>query len=195
MKMHGSAARLGVAWLGILAFFPSQAMALSKADAANAQLGAFALVPVHASAAPGFAPEDASEAPGFDLVQATPVQHRKPVSASAANAPPKPSPVALAMKPGDLAARYAIERDGGKDADCLLIFDNQTKAPGGYKALLAPGCRDEGIMIFDPVGWRLVAGRLVLTARRGYTAHFDLQADGAWRKDPSEGKPLILKKL
>jgi hypothetical protein len=194
MKMHGSAACLGVAWLGILVFLPSQTMALSKADAAI-QGGTFALVSIHASAAPGFAPQDASGAPGFDLVQATPAQHRKPASASAANVPPKPSSLALAMKPADIAARYALERDGGKDANCLLILDNQTKAPGGYKASLAPGCRDEGIMIFDPVGWRLVAGRLVLTARRGYATHLDLQADGTWRKDPSEGKPLILKKL
>ncbi len=50
-------------------------------------------------------------------------------------------------------------------------------------------------MIFEPVGWRLVAGRLVLTARRGYTTRLDLQLDGTWPKDPNEGKPLVLKKL
>ncbi len=192
MKMHGSAACLGVAWLGILAFFPSQAMALSKADV---QRGTFALVPVRASAAPGFAPEDASGAYGFDVVQTASEQHPTPALASAAKAPPKPSRLALAMKPADIAARYVLERDGGKDASCLLILDDQTKALGGYKASLAPGCRDEGIMIFDPVGWRLAAGRLVLTARRGYVTYLDLQADGTWRKDPNEGKPLSLKKL
>ncbi|MGH6817293.1 MAG: AprI/Inh family metalloprotease inhibitor [Methylovirgula sp.] len=56
-------------------------------------------------------------------------------------------------------------------------------------------CRDQGIMIFEPVGWRLVAGRLVLTARGGYTTRLDLQPDGTWPKDPNEGKPLVLKKL
>ena len=171
------------------------------------------LVPVNAPGDLKFEPEDVSGAPGFDVVHApsAPAASSPPkqlagataaanpaVSTSPANsaaAPPKPSAAALAMKPGDLAGRYSVEREPGKDASCLLILDNQTKAHGGYKASLAPGCRDQGIMIFDPVGWRLANGRLVLTARRGHTTHLDLQPDGTWLKDPSEGKPLILKKL
>jgi Protease inhibitor Inh len=190
MKMRGSAACLGLAWLGVLAFLPSQTMAVSDAGAER-DIALRSL----ANAVSGFTPEDGRGAPGFDVVQTTPTERQKPAPANAAKMPPKPSAHALTMKPADVAARYMLERAGGKDADCLLILDNQTKAPGGYKASLAPGCRDEGIMIFDPVGWRLVADRLVLTARRGYTTHFDLQPDGTWRKDASEGKPLILKKL
>ena len=176
MKVHGPTACLGVAWLGILASLPSPAMALGPP-------------------ASKFVPEDESGAPGFDVVQAA-EPSQKPAASTPANkpAPPKPSSAASAMKPADVAARYSIERQGGKDADCLLILDDQTKAPGGYKATLAPGCRDQGIMIFDPVGWRLAAGRLVLTARRGFTTHLDLQSDGTWQKDPSEGKTLLLKK-
>ncbi len=188
MKMHGLAACLGVAGLGILAFLPWQAMALPVGET-------LALIPVRAPAVSGFRPQDGRRAPGFEVVQTTPTQHRTFAPAGAAKMPAKPSALALAMKPADVAARYALERAGGKDADCLLILDMQAKAPGGYKASLAPGCRDEGIMIFDPVGWRLVAGRLVLTARRGYTTRLDLQPDGTWRKDASEGKLLILKKL
>jgi hypothetical protein len=179
MKVHGSAACLGVAWLGILAALPSQAMTFS-----------------HGRAASKFEPEDGSGAPGFDVIQAAePSQTSSAGTPANKPAPPKPSSAALAMKPADVAARYSIEREGGKDANCLLILDDKTKAPGGYKATLAPGCRDQGIMIFDPVGWRLATGRLVLTARRGFTTHLDLQSAGAWQKDPSEGKPLILKKL
>jgi hypothetical protein len=95
----------------------------------------------------------------------------------------------------DAAGRYSILRDGGKDTGCMLTLDSKAKGPGGQKASLAPGCRDQGIVIFDPVGWQLVNGRLVLTARKGHKAHLDAQTDGTWKKDPKEGKSLALKKL
>jgi Protease inhibitor Inh len=280
MKMRRSAACLGLAWFGVLASSPSQAIRLANADAAVGQwdmsldasdrtcrmtleagssgggsvdmpalcrrslpilakVGAwnlpkagdieladaagkpvldfvagaakalsasgpqgetYAFVPVNAPADVTFDPEDARRVPGFDVVQAAPAepvqaQSQSHMTSAPAKKPPRSSAAALTMKPADVAARYSIERQGGKDADCLLILDDQTKAPGGYKATLAPGCRDQGIMIFDPVGWRLVGGRLVLTARRGYTTHLDLQPGGTWLKDASEGKTLILKKL
>lgn len=170
-------------------------------------------VPVNAPGNLKFEPENVGGAPGFDVVQATPstpkvsnppenlgsTRPAKPASSSAPAktvAPlPKPSAVALALKPADVAGRYSVEREAGKDANCLLILDDRVKAQGGYKASLAPACRDQGIMIFDPVGWRLAGGRLVLTARRGYTTHLDLQPAGTWLKDRSEGRLLILKKL
>jgi len=93
------------------------------------------------------------------------------------------------------AGRYSILRDGGKDTGCMLTLDNQQKAPGGKKAFLAPGCRDQGIVIFDPAGWQMVNGRLVLTARKGHKTELDVQPDGTWKKDPKEGKSLTLKKL
>ena len=77
----------------------------------------------------------------------------------------------------------------------MLTLDSQVKGPGGKKASLAPGCRDQGIVIFDPVGWQIVNGRLVLTARKGHKTHLDAQPDGTWKKDPKEGKSLTLKKL
>jgi len=95
----------------------------------------------------------------------------------------------------DMAGRYSILRDGGKDTGCMLTLDKQAKAQGGQKASLAPGCRDQGIVIFDPVGWQTVNGRLVLTARKGHKTHLDVQPDGTWKKDPKEGKSLTLKKM
>jgi hypothetical protein len=113
-----------------------------------------------------------------------------------------PAPEAIATKLDVPAAtvsgaggRYSILRDGGKDTGCMLTLDNQLKAPGGKKASLAPGCRDQGIVIFDPSGWQIVNGRLVLTARKGHKTELDQQPDGTWKKDPKEGKSLTLKKL
>ncbi len=94
-----------------------------------------------------------------------------------------------------VGGRYAILRDGGKDTGCMLTLDNQGKSAGRQKASLAPGCRDQGIVIFDPVGWEIVDGRLVLTARKGHKTHLDAQTDTSWKKDPKEGKGLTLKKM
>ncbi|MCI0598520.1 MAG: protease inhibitor Inh/omp19 family protein [Beijerinckiaceae bacterium] len=95
----------------------------------------------------------------------------------------------------DAGGRYSILREGGKDTGCMLTLDNKGKAPGKAKASLAPGCRDQGIVIFDPAGWQIVTGRLVLTARKGHKTIFDPQPDGTWKKDPAEGKALSLRKL
>jgi hypothetical protein len=104
-------------------------------------------------------------------------------------------PAAAALRASDLAGRYAILRDGGKDTGCMLTFDDKTPSKGGTKAFLAPACRDQGIVIFDPVGWRIANGRLVLTARKGHSTQLDLQPDGTWLKDPKDGKSLGLKKF
>ena len=101
----------------------------------------------------------------------------------------------LAERPGDLAGRYAILRDKTHDTGCMLTLDDKTRVKGGERAALAPACRDQGIVVFDPSAWQLIGGRLVLTAKAGHTTHLDKQDDGTWLKDPGEGKSLSLKKL
>jgi hypothetical protein len=123
--------------------------------------------------------------PGFQTVDTKP-----------ADSTTMPSRITSAIKPGDLGGRYAVLRDGNKDTGCMITLDDKTRAAkGGFKATLAPACRDQGIVIFDPMGWQLTGGRLVLTARKGHTTHLDLQQDSTWAKDPKEGKGLSLKKL
>jgi hypothetical protein len=109
-------------------------------------------------------------------------------SAAAASAP---------ARPNDVAGRYIILREGGRDVGCMLTLDDKARASNGdLKAQLAPACRDQGIVVFDPVAWRVERGRLVLTARKGHAATFDRQGDGIWWKDPAEGgKPLGVRKI
>ncbi|WGJ14604.1 AprI/Inh family metalloprotease inhibitor [Methylocapsa sp. D3K7] len=114
-----------------------------------------------------------------------------PITPAAAKKDTPPAAIPAA----DMAGRYSILRDGGKDTGCMLTLESQAKGPGGKKASLAPGCRDQGIVIFDPAGWQIVNGRLMLTARKGHKTSLDVQPDGSWKKDPKEGKSLILKKL
>lgn len=108
---------------------------------------------------------------------------------------PTPASSAGAGRAGEVAGRYAILRAGDKDTGCMLTLFDHARGPGGFRAQLAPACRDQGVVIFDPVGWSLERGRLALTARKGHQAHFEQQADGVWRRDAHEGKALGLKRL
>lgn len=114
--------------------------------------------------------------------------------------PPAASPVATAppqaaAAPVDAQGRYSILREGGKDTGCMVTLDVRRKGQARGKASLAPGCRDQGIVVFDPSGWEMAGGRLVLVARKGHKAHLDAQPDGSWKRDSAEGKALSLKKL
>ena len=125
--------------------------------------------------------------PAEDLVGSAPV---KPVTPVATRATHKD-----VERPGDLAGRYAILREKSHDTGCMLTLDDKTRVKGGDRAALAPACRDQGIVVFDPSSWQIVNGRLVLTAKAGHVTHLDKQEDGTWVKDPAEGKSLTLKKL
>jgi len=133
----------------------------------------------------------------------TPILDKPAPTAPAPGSAPAPQGVApnaaapRAAPPGDVAGRYIILREGGKDVGCMLTLEGAVRGPGGdLKAQLAPACRDQGIVVFDPVAWRVERGRLILTARKGHAATFDKQPDGAWWKDPAEGgKPLGVKKI
>lgn len=132
--------------------------------------------------------------PGFQVVTPPAAGTPRP-TVTAQAAPAAPAPYAgPAARPADVAGRYAILREG-KDTNCMLTLDDKARGLKGAKAQLAPACRDQGLVIFDPAGWALDRGRLVLTARKGHQTHFDRSADGVWNKDPKEGKNLGLKKL
>ena len=94
----------------------------------------------------------------------------------------------------ELPGRYAVMREK-RDTGCMITLD-KSRSSGSDRAQLAPGCRDQGIVIFDPSSWQLVKGRLVLTAKAGHKATLEKQAEGQWEKDAKDGgKPLGLKKL
>jgi hypothetical protein len=141
-----------------------------------------------APADPGQRERLAQTAPGF----------QSPRPAAAPAAPAATGAVALPpATPATMPGRYAVLREEGRDTGCMVTLEDKAKGPrGSVKAFLAPACRDNGIVIFDPAGWSLDRGRLVLFARKGHTAHFDRQPDGAWLKDPKQGgKPLGLRRL
>ncbi len=98
-------------------------------------------------------------------------------------------------KPSELAGRYAVLRDK-RDTGCMVTLDDTSRVKGGDRAQLAPGCRDQGIVVFDPAAWQVVKGELVLTARAGHKTVLEKQEDGTWIKAVKDGsKPLGLKRL
>lgn len=101
---------------------------------------------------------------------------------------------AAELRPGEVAGRYGLLRAEDRDTGCMLTLEARP-AEGGYKAQLAPACRDNGVVIFDPVAWSLERGRLALTARKGHKTYFEHHPDGVWRRDAKEGKPLSLRRL
>ena len=90
----------------------------------------------------------------------------------------------------DVAGRYAVLRDA-RDTGCMVTLSPNPRGKG-FRAQLAPACRDQGIVVFDPVGWWLERGKLHLQARKGHNIALDFQ-DGVWSREGE--KPLGLKKI
>ncbi|MBX9740986.1 MAG: protease inhibitor Inh/omp19 family protein [Beijerinckiaceae bacterium] len=140
----------------------------------------------------GFRVEETPAGAGFQPRRETEkplARQNAPVVATSA------APNAAAMRTNP-AGRYAPLRDAGKDTGCMVTLDDKSRGPKGTnRAQLAPACRDQGLVIFDPVGWQIERGRLSLMARKGHKAHFDRQPDGVWLRDPKEGKTLSLRPM
>ena len=117
---------------------------------------------------------------------------RRAAPRAAAAAPAQSTP---AVHASELPGRYSILRDGNKDTGCMLTLETSPRGAGS-RAQLAPACRDNGIVVFDPMSWAYVGGKLKLTARKGHSAMFERAPDGTWQKDPKEGgKPLGFRKM
>ncbi len=99
---------------------------------------------------------------------------------------------ATAVPVGSLAGRYRVFRENEKDTGCLVTLESSSRG----RAYLSPACRDQGMVIFDPIAWSYSGGALVLTARGGHHARFELENTGYWVKEAKEGgKPLMLRKI
>ena len=124
------------------------------------------------------------------------------VTATSASKPVTPNPLApraslATLQPpaaSDMPGIYVMMRQQGREA-CRLILDAKpAKKPGQNLARFQGTCSDAGLMIFDPVAWRISDGRLFLVAKKGHETGFSHGADGTWRKDPPSGAPLMLAK-
>ncbi len=94
-----------------------------------------------------------------------------------------------------VAGNYAVLRQN-RDTGCMVTLETAGRSAAELRAHLAPACRDQGIVVFDPSGWQLLHGNeLVLTAKRGHTTALMRRDDKTWANAPATGAPLILKRL
>jgi len=101
---------------------------------------------------------------------------------------------ATAPASASVPGRYVLMRQANREA-CRLVLSpapaaGNGTAPAGFEGT----CEDVGLTIFDPAGWRYDGGRLTLIARRGHTVDLVFEK-GQWRKDPTAGAPLLMRKL
>lgn len=117
-------------------------------------------------------------------------------SEAAALSAQRPTRVDPASAPAleTVSGRYMLMRQQNREA-CRITLASGPAAPGGNAPASFDGiCRDTGLTIFDPAGWRYAAGRLTLVARKGHGVELIFE-DGQWRKDPAIGAPLMMRKL
>lgn len=101
---------------------------------------------------------------------------------------------AIAPAPASLPGRYVLMRQANREACRLVLFSAPAAANGTAPASFEGTCEDAGLTIFDPAGWRYDGGRLTLIARRSHTVDLVFEK-GQWRKDPTAGAPLLMRKL
>ena len=157
----------------------------------------YRLMPANATSSANLAKATASATAHVEVAQA--VQKPAPLQKPAALqklAAASQKPAAESQQPEEVAGRYAVLRDKTHDTGCMVTLDDKSHGPDNtLKARLAPACRDQGIVIFDPVGWQMVSGQLVLTARKGHKTELETQDDGSWMNNPKTGKTLSLKRI
>ncbi|PTM40862.1 AprI/Inh family metalloprotease inhibitor [Bosea sp. 124] len=122
-----------------------------------------------------------------------PVASPAELAATAAQRPTLVDP-ARAPAPDTLPGRYAVMRQPDREACRIVLSPAATGAPAAGPAAFEGLCSDTGLAIFDPAGWRYLAGRLTLVARKGHGVELVFE-NGQWRKDPAVGAPLLLRRL
>lgn len=127
-----------------------------------------------------------SSAPAGQKVAAGAAPAATPAAAAAA----EPAP----LRADALVGLYGVAREKNKPICSLDLAATPLKKGGLYAAKLSGGCIDPGLKVFDPIGWRVDKGHLVLVARKGHEQGFAQGADGVFSKDPPSGAQLFLRK-
>lgn len=110
------------------------------------------------------------------------------------------SPDVVAVRPPSVRLSPALVAPGLYTLDRFVEKDvcRLRLVPGGddTRAVeIQEGCRDGGLAVFDPVGWRFSGGRLTLVARKGHTVDLVPVGDGRWRRDPEVGTTFVLRRV
>ena len=94
----------------------------------------------------------------------------------------------------DMAGDWAIARSPGKPI-CTLTLANSPAGPGAATDVLTlkvkPGC-DPLVVRFNPTGWRMQEGDLMLLSARGQSWQFEENDANTWQRVPESSDPILL---
>ncbi len=146
---------------------------------------------------------------GFIILAGGAVAQNAPVRLGESGAPMQMAQQAQTQKPAqrapaqqgpriaEVAGRYAVLREDDKDTLCMVTLAETARGSGYHRAQLAPACRDNGIVIFDPIAWTIDRqGHISLQARKGHKMGMERDPKGVWRRmGDGKARPLSLKRI
>jgi Protease inhibitor Inh len=90
----------------------------------------------------------------------------------------------------EMVGDWAIARGTGKPI-CTLTLANSPAAGGALALRLKTGC-DPLVTRFNPNGWRMDQGELVLLSARGQSWQFEENDPNTWQRLPESADPILL---
>jgi hypothetical protein len=94
----------------------------------------------------------------------------------------------------DMVGDWSIAHSPGK-AICTLTLANSPAGGGAAADVLTlkvkPGC-DPTVMRFNPTGWRMQEGDLMLLSARGQSWQFEENDANTWQRVPESSDPILL---
>ena len=88
---------------------------------------------------------------------------------------------------------YALDRFKDQDVCRVELQPGEAEKPAPVRLL--DGCRDNGILVFDPAAWLAAKGRITLRAKRGHAVELVPAGEGRWRRDPEVGTTFVLRRV
>lgn len=94
----------------------------------------------------------------------------------------------------DMIGDWSIAHSPGKPI-CTLTLANSPATAGATADVLTlkvkPGC-DPAVMRFNPTGWRMQEGDLMLLSARGQSWQFEENDANTWQRVPESSDPILL---
>jgi hypothetical protein len=94
----------------------------------------------------------------------------------------------------DMVGDWSIAHSPGKPI-CTLTLANSPVGAGAAADVLSlkvkPGC-DAAVMRFNPTGWRMQEGDLMLLSARGQSWQFEENDANTWQRVPESSDPILL---
>jgi hypothetical protein len=92
----------------------------------------------------------------------------------------------------DVVGDWSIARGPGKPICTLTLANSPAGAAADVLSLkVKPGC-DPTVMRFNPTGWRMQEGDLMLLSARGQSWQFEENDANTWQRVPESSDPILL---